>query len=147
MNQILANRLKVELREMKNYPQFSVVIDKKNQMIWYVSFKGEENTLYAKEDFKIKFEFSLNYPIKKPAVTFVENIPINPYVFSNGLICLNILDNEWTPVLRVSTVSLSVVNLLSSTTEKKKPVNDEEVCKSGCKNFNQGHWTHNYKNI
>ena len=63
MNQILANRLKVELREMKNYPQFSVVIDKKNQMIWYVSFKGEENTLYAGEKFTIKFEFTTDYVI------------------------------------------------------------------------------------
>ena len=147
MNKLLANRLKVELNELKEYPQFSVDIDKKKQMIWYVSFKGEEKTLYENENFKIKFEFPADYPMKKPAVTFVEHIPINPYVFSNGLICLNILDTEWTPLLRVSTISVSVVNLLSSTTEKKKPVNDEEVCKSGCKNFNQGHWTHNYKNI
>ena len=57
------------------------------------------------------------------------------------------MDNEWSPILRVATVSLSILNLLSSTTEKKKPINDEAVCKSGYKNFNQGHWTHNYKNI
>ena len=63
MNKILANRLKMELREMNDYPQFSVAIDETNKMIWYISFKGEENTLYANENFKIKFEFSSNYVI------------------------------------------------------------------------------------
>ena len=29
MNKLLANRLKVELNELKEYPQFSVDIDKK----------------------------------------------------------------------------------------------------------------------
>ena len=154
---VVTHRLKAEYKEMSDYPQFSVEIDNSNKLIWYVSFKGEDNTLYANEKFKIKFEFTPKYviklfniklqPIQKPAVTFVENIPINPYVFSNGLICSNILDTEWTPVLRVSTVSLCVLNLLSSTTEKKKPINDEEVCKSGCKNFNKGKWIHNYQNI
>ena len=63
MNKILANRLKMELREMNDYPQFSVAIDETNKMIWYISFKGEENTLYANENFKIKFEFTSNYVI------------------------------------------------------------------------------------
>ena len=48
---------------MNDYPQFSVAIDEANKMIWYISFKGEENTLYANENFKIKFEFTSNYVI------------------------------------------------------------------------------------
>ena len=94
---VVTHRLKAEYKEMSDYPQFSVEIDNSNKLIWYVSFKGEDNTLYANEKFKIKFEFTPKYviklfniklqPIQKPAVTFVENIPINPYVFSNGLIC------------------------------------------------------------
>ena len=54
--------------------------------------------------------------MKKPSVTFVENIPINPYVFSNGLICLNILDTDWSPSLTVSSITLSILSMLSSTT-------------------------------
>ena len=63
MNKVLANRLKVELKEMNDYPKFSVSIDESNKLIWYVSFTGEENTLYANEKFKIKFEFTPNYVI------------------------------------------------------------------------------------
>ena len=85
--------------------------------------------------------------MKKPSVTFVDNIPINPFVFSNGLICLNILDTDWSPSLTVSSIALSILSMLSSTTKKIRPVNDELVCKSGLNNFNEGNLRHHYVNI
>ena len=85
--------------------------------------------------------------MQKPIVTFVENIPINPFVFSNGLICLDILDTDWSPILTVSSVTLSILSMLSSTKEKKRPVNDEYIIKKGITNFNQGVWRHYYVNI
>ena len=61
----LSHRLKVELNEIeKDFPQFKVKPDESNQFIWYISFKGADNTLYANENFKLKFEYSLNYVIK-----------------------------------------------------------------------------------
>ena len=161
MNSLLFNRLKHESKEMDSYPQFTLTKDSSNELIWYVSFKGVENTLYENEEFTLKFEFSYKYviiinnnyiiyyiqPTQKPSVTFVGNIPINPFIFSNGIICLDILDTDWTPILKVSSVTLSILSMLSSTKEKRKPYNDAEVCKSGLKNFNQGIWRHHYKNI
>ena len=37
--------------------------------------------------------------------------------------------------------------MLSSTTEKKKPANDDDIVKKGLKNFNMGKWYHNYKDV
>ena len=85
--------------------------------------------------------------MKKPTVTFVENIPVNPYVFSNGLVCLDILDTNWSPILKASTITLSILSMLSSTKEKKKPVNDDIICKKGLNSFNKGHWRHHYKDV
>ena len=62
---VLSRRIKVELEEMKKeYPQFPVTADKSNELIFYINFKGVENTLYANEEFKIKYEMSQKYVIK-----------------------------------------------------------------------------------
>ena len=158
---ISINRLNAEYKEIRANPKLTLQIDENNNKIIYISFKGEEKTLYENENFKLKFELSDNYvskyiynfnniaiqPLKKPSVTFVENIPVNPFVFSNGLICLNILDTEWSPVLTMNSITLSIISMLSGTKVKKKPVNDDLVCKSGIKNLNQGKWRHHYVKI
>ena len=158
---ISLNRLNAEYKEINSNPKLNLQIDENNNKIIYISFKGEEKTLYENENFKLKFELSDNYvskyiydfnniaiqPLKKPSVTFVENIPVNPFVFSNGLICLNILDTEWSPVLTMNSITLSIISMLSGTKVKKKPVNDDLICKSGIKNLNQGKWRHHYVKI
>ena len=55
------NRLKKELADLKAFPTFSVKVDDNNQRIWYISFKGAENTLYAGENFTLQFKFSDEY--------------------------------------------------------------------------------------
>ena len=55
------NRLKKELADFKSFPIFSVKVDENNPKIWFISFKGAENTLYANEDFTLQFKFSNEY--------------------------------------------------------------------------------------
>ena len=140
-------RLNSEIKSIKSNPNLTLKIDDDNSKIWYISFKGAEKTLYENENFKLRFELGQNYPLQKPSVIFVENIPINPFVFSNGLICLDILDTDWSPVLNISSITMSILSMLSGTKEKRKPVNDEIICKKGLKNFNQGKWKHHYINV
>ena len=55
------NRLNKELADLKSFPTFSVKVDENNPRIWFVSFKGAENTLYANENFTLQFKFSNEY--------------------------------------------------------------------------------------
>ena len=75
------------------------------------------------------------------------HIPINPYVFSNGFICLSILETEWSPALKISSVTLSVLSMLSSTKVKRKPSNDAEICRHNWKSPKDAFWFHNYKDV
>ena len=61
MDKIALNRLKYEIKDIKNYPQFSLDIDPSNNNIWYITFKGAKDTLYENEDFKLKFHFNERY--------------------------------------------------------------------------------------
>ena len=63
MNKMLQNRLKFEIKDMQNYPQFTLNIDPNHFNIWYVSFKGAEKTLYENENLKLKFVFDNKYVI------------------------------------------------------------------------------------
>ena len=70
---------------------------------------------------------NLNFqPIDSPEVIFVGHIPTHEHIYSNGFICLSILYNEWSPALRVSSVCLSILSMLSSAKVKKKPHGDAE---------------------
>ena len=60
---IMANRLKYEPKILKENPQFILRKDENNPRIWYIIFDGAEKTLYEKEKFKLKFEFSDEYVI------------------------------------------------------------------------------------
>ena len=60
---ILSNRLRYELKDLKENNKFQVSLDDDNSNIQYVSFKGAKDTLYENEDFKLKFEFGDNYVI------------------------------------------------------------------------------------
>ena len=55
------NRLNKELADLKSFPTFSVKVDENNPRIWFVSFKGAENTLYANENITLQFKFSNEY--------------------------------------------------------------------------------------
>lgn len=94
-----------------------------NQVTMEVS--GADGTLYAGEVFKLLFKFNNRYPFESPQVMFIgQNIPLHPHIYSNGHICLSILTTDWSPALSVESVCISIVSMLSSCTEKKKPDDD-----------------------
>lgn len=47
------------------------------------------------------------------------DIPMHPHVYSNGIICLDLLSsgNGWSPVQSVETVCMSIQSMLTSNTK------------------------------
>ncbi|KAK8798060.1 hypothetical protein WA171_005587 [Blastocystis sp. BT1] len=79
---------------------------------WEGVIIGPDNTPYEGGVFKLLLEFQDNYPNSPPKVKFLSNI-FHPNVFGDGRICLDILQNQWSPVNDVSAVLLSIQSLLS----------------------------------
>uniref|UniRef100_A0A6G1SDT1 N-terminal E2 ubiquitin-conjugating enzyme n=1 Tax=Aceria tosichella TaxID=561515 RepID=A0A6G1SDT1_9ACAR len=121
-------RLQKELMAIQKDSPPGVKVDFNNITIfndmtqWIVDIEGAEKSLYDGERFQLQFRFSPQYPFESPEVTFIgQNIPINPHVYSNGHICLSILTEDWSPALSVQSVCLSIVSMLSSCTDKRRP--------------------------
>ncbi len=120
------SRLQKELQDIKKFEDtLTVEVNKNKTTTWRVSFKGAEDTLYSGESYTLQFKFSNEYPIDSPEVIFVGDIPAHEHIYSNGYICLSILFDGWTPALRVSSVCMSIISMLSSATEKKRPPDDD----------------------
>jgi hypothetical protein len=72
-----------------------------------------------------------NYPPEAPEVVFVKDathpIPMHPHVYSNGIICLDLLDRQaWSPVHNVESVCISLQSMLTSNTKNERPPGDED---------------------
>uniref|UniRef100_A0A4W5NKB5 Ubiquitin conjugating enzyme E2 W n=1 Tax=Hucho hucho TaxID=62062 RepID=A0A4W5NKB5_9TELE len=69
-----------------------------------------------------------------------ENIPVHPHVYSNGHICLSILTEDWSPALSVQSVCLSIISMLSSCKEKRRPPDNSFYVRTCNKNPKKTKW-------
>ncbi|KAH0033114.1 putative ubiquitin-conjugating enzyme E2 W, partial [Aureobasidium melanogenum] len=95
----------------------------------------DANPIYQGETYRLRFEFSSNYPIEPPEVVFVRHpdrpIPIHPHIYTNGIICLDLLASQgWSPVQNVESVCLSIQSMLTGNSKKERPPGDAEFVKT-----------------
>ncbi|KAF4669882.1 ubiquitin-conjugating enzyme [Perkinsus chesapeaki] len=88
---------------------------------------GAKGSLYEGESFNLRFRFSREYPFDSPEVVFVPpGVPVHPHIYGNGHICLSILYEQWSPVLTIHKVCLSLLSMLSSAPVKKPPLDNDQ---------------------
>lgn len=78
---------------------------------------GPPGTPYAGGIYYLDIHFSTDYPYKPPKITFRTRI-YHCNINSNGNICLDILKDNWSPVLTISKVLLSICSLLTDCNPK-----------------------------
>uniref|UniRef100_A0A4W3HTH4 E2 ubiquitin-conjugating enzyme n=1 Tax=Callorhinchus milii TaxID=7868 RepID=A0A4W3HTH4_CALMI len=82
-----------------------------NIMSWNAVIFGPEGTPFEDGTFKLVIEFTEEYPNKPPTVRFVSKM-FHPNVYADGSICLDILQNRWSPTYDVSSILTSIQSLL-----------------------------------
>ncbi|OQR67687.1 ubiquitin-conjugating enzyme E2 A-like, partial [Tropilaelaps mercedesae] len=82
-----------------------------NIMIWHAVIFGPHDTPFEDGTFKLTLEFTEEYPNKPPTVRFVSKM-FHPNVYADGSICLDILQNRWSPTYDVSAILTSIQSLL-----------------------------------
>jgi len=82
-----------------------------NIMEWDALIFGPENTPFEDGTFKLKMVFTEEYPNKPPLVKFTSAM-FHPNVYADGSICLDILQNRWSPTYDVSSILTSIQSLL-----------------------------------
>ncbi len=94
-----------------------------NVMAWQAVIFGPDDTAWEGGTFKLLLEFTEEYPNKPPAVKFLSKI-FHPNVYGDGKICLDILQNQWSPIYDIAAILTSIQSLLSDP-NPQSPANSE----------------------
>ena len=107
-------RIQKELTDLRNDPPSNCSAGPEGQDLfrWEGIIMGPADSPYSGGVFKLKINFPVDYPFKPPHVQFTTKI-YHPNINTAGLICLDILKNQWSPALTVSKVLLSITSLLT----------------------------------
>lgn len=70
------------------------------------------DTPFEDGSFRLTLTFTDAYPNKPPTVRFVSRM-FHPNIYNNGELCLDILQNRWSPTYDVAAILTSVQSLLN----------------------------------
>ncbi len=79
---------------------------------WVSTIMGPQGSVYQGGVFFLDIVFPQDYPFKPPKIVFRTRI-YHCNINSSGVICLDILKDNWSPALTMSKVLLSICSLLT----------------------------------
>ncbi|UVC49722.1 ubiquitin carrier protein [Theileria orientalis] len=128
-------RLMLDLRKLQEDLPESICASPVDSDIfrWQAVILGPDNTEWEGGIFSLSLTFPDDYPNKPPRVKFLTRI-FHPNgtkncfnlcsVYQDGSICLDILQNEWSPVFDVHGILISIQSLLTDP-NNRSPANNE----------------------
>ena len=92
-------------------------------MKWTAVMFGPEDTPWEGGTFQLEVSFTEEFPTKAPHVKFLTKM-FHPNIYNNGEICLDILQNQWSPIYDISAILTSIQSLLTDP-NPNSPANSE----------------------
>mmetsp|Transcript_10156 Transcript_10156/g.15194 ORF Transcript_10156/g.15194 Transcript_10156/m.15194 type:complete len:176 (+) Transcript_10156:108-635(+) len=80
--------------------------------VWNAILFGPDDTAWEGGVFRLEIVFTEEYPNKPPKVKFITKM-FHPNIYEDGKICLDILDNQWSPLMNVTGILTSIQSLLT----------------------------------
>ena len=107
-------RIQKELKDLQTDPPANCSAGPigEDMFKWEGVIMGPADSPYQGGVFKLEILFPVDYPFKPPKIQFTTKI-YHPNINTAGLICLDILKQQWSPALTISKVLLSITSLLT----------------------------------
>ena len=107
-------RIQREIKELSTNPPpgISAKPSPDNNRYFEARILGPIQTPYEDGIFKLEIFLPEKYPLVPPRVRYLTKV-YHPNIDKVGRICLDVLKDRWTPVMKISTVLLSIQALLS----------------------------------
>ncbi|KAF9109616.1 ubiquitin-conjugating enzyme E2 E3 [Mortierella sp. AM989] len=109
-----SKRIQKELAEINLDPPCNCSAGPKGDDLfeWVSTITGPSGSPYASGVFFLDITFPQEYPFRPPKIVFRTRI-YHCNINSQGVICLDVLKENWSPALTISKVLLSILSLLT----------------------------------
>lgn len=88
-------------------------ISDENLLTWNATILGPDESPWEGGIYTLSLHFSeQEYPSKPPKIRFLSEM-FHPNVYSDGSICLDIIQDHWSPIMTVGMVLTSIQSLLT----------------------------------
>jgi len=107
-------RLLNDLKQFKGEDNDTVLATphEDNIFIWDCVIFGPEDSVWDGGCFKLLMEFTEEYPSKAPKVTCKSKV-FHPNFYVDGRICIDILQDQWSPIYDIKSILTSIQSLLT----------------------------------
>jgi ubiquitin-conjugating enzyme E2 A len=108
-------RLLSDLKQISSEPPEGASaspVNDNNLFVWNATIFGPEATPWEGGIFCLKLSFPDDYPSKPPKVKFSTDI-FHPNVYNDGSLCLDIIQDKWSPIYSVTSILISIQSLLT----------------------------------
>jgi len=119
-------RLMSDYKEMVSEPPegcSAAPASESNLFVWNASIIGPDESPWEGGIYGLRLQFPEQYPSKPPKVRFTCEM-FHPNVYSDGTLCLDIIQDQWSPIYTTSTILTSIQSLLTDP-NPNSPANPE----------------------
>tara|TARA_Y100000389_G_C17185538_1_gene376183 strand:+ start:212 stop:655 length:444 start_codon:yes stop_codon:yes gene_type:complete len=121
----MLKRINKDIADLKDIA-LSMSVDYNNtNIIIYTKFKGPDESDYNGGIWNIRIELPQEYPYKSPSVGFITKIYHPNVDFNSGSICLNVLNQTWTPIYNLCHIYNTFLPQLLLYPNPEDPLNSE----------------------
>eukprot|EP01118_Nematostelium_gracile_P004240 TRINITY_DN14979_c0_g1_i1.p1 TRINITY_DN14979_c0_g1~~TRINITY_DN14979_c0_g1_i1.p1 ORF type:complete len:160 (-),score=30.57 TRINITY_DN14979_c0_g1_i1:48-527(-) len=120
-------RLLSDLKEIKTEPPEGVSaspINDENLLVWNASILGPDDSPWEGGIYSLRMVFTEDYPSKAPREVRFTTEMFHPNVYGDGSLCLDIIQDKWSPTYTVCTLLTSIQSLLTDP-NPNSPANPE----------------------